>query len=111
VGSPLFDLHFNFTVMEPALRALDAAYSDLNEAWRNAEGVTYAGEAGFGGADRLGGAFLPGYTSRADTLREEAELRLDQFDELNRSGTDCFDIYAQGNSDAAVPFMPYTGGI
>jgi len=104
MGGPLFDLHLNFTTVEPDLSTLETEHRELQTAWRDALRVVGAGEAGFGGPDMLGGAFRSGYDPRDEALRAEGEVRLGAFDELVRSGFDCVDIYHQGNADAAIPF-------
>lgn len=104
MGGPLFDLHLNIPVVEPDLSALETEHRDLQTAWRSALRMVGAGEAGFGDADILSSAFLPGYEPRDEALRAEGEIRLGQLDELIRSGFDCVDIYLQGDANAAIPF-------
>jgi hypothetical protein len=108
MGGLLYDLHFDFTLVEPLLTRLGTELADLATDWRNAQRPIVVGESGFGATpDPLNQAFVPGYTPRADSLRADAALRIDLFDEILKAGQDCAEYYAAGNYNASVQFPDF----
>ncbi|MCC8246416.1 hypothetical protein [Saccharothrix luteola] len=98
------DVHFDESLVGPALDTLDVQLAELDNAWYGAPAAIRAGESGFGPPDLLNQAFHPGYAPRAERLRPEAERRLTQYRDLIAAGRDSVEIYRRGDHNGALVF-------
>ncbi|MDA3647201.1 hypothetical protein LZ318_12930 [Saccharopolyspora indica] len=105
MSAPSPDIHFDESLVRPALDALSEERSEVDAAWLAATSAIKNGESHFGPPDTLNQAFRPGYAPRAQRLRPDADRRQGQYGELVAAGHDSVEIYRRGDGNSAIPFL------